>query len=251
MAACPECGSTHISSTTQRTVNWGRAIGGLLLFGPVGGAVGSLTGEGKHAVLCVDCGKVWYPSSLRHSLTTIEKQTGKSLNLEREEDRNYLRDFVLQIEPVIMKGAAAEKRARGLEKLADSISKNAISETTIQVNAQNLASQTFAAWGTGLGLGISLLLLIFGLLPRDLEGMVLAAVLIIPLWLAGSTVDTISSKKTKSFKKRVSSNERVLLESRSNILRKAASHRANAEMIRKQAEEEYTKKLREFMSTRT
>ena len=54
MANCPNCGSDHIQLKKETNVNWGRAAAGWALFGVVGGAVGSVTGEDRNVNACLD-----------------------------------------------------------------------------------------------------------------------------------------------------------------------------------------------------
>lgn len=250
MAACPECGSSQILATQNRKINWGRAIGGWLLFGPIGGAVGSLIGETKQVVFCVDCGRTWAPSDLRRSLTVIQRYTGKMLNLEQETDRWYLRDFILEIEPVILEGVEAERRATSIYKLADSASGRAIGDVALHKIAKGRARQEFSAWGAALGFGIALILLFFGILSWDLPSFAGAMFLIaLPLWFIGSIIDTAISTKPQRLSRLTKDQEKILTLNRASILEKADKRRTEADAIRKKAEDRFANKLAEFMSS--
>jgi hypothetical protein len=247
VAACPECGSQHITASNRQALNWGRAIGGWLLFGPVGGAVGSLTGQGKQAVLCMDCGSTWSPADLRQSLTTIERYTGRSLTLEQREDRDYLRDFISCIEPVILEGLEAEKRASDLDRLADAMAKSTIKDEAVDSLARTYASQFYAGLGCALGFFVLLMLLLLGMLSWDALGLGVALVIVVfPLWLAGSVIDALISRTSSKRKKQVRDQKNRLLDSQAAILEKASKHRDMANSIRREAEKRFEASIAEF-----
>ena len=251
VAACPECGSKHITASNRQTLNWGRAIGGWLLFGPVGGAVGSLTGQGKQAVLCMDCGSSWIPADLRQSLTTIERYTGRSLTLEQEADRDYLRDFISCIEPVILEGVEAEKRASDLDRLADAMVKSMIKDDVVDSLARAYASGVYAGLGCALGFIISLILLLLGMLSWDVWGLALAGVIVVfPLWLVGSVIDALIPNKSKKLKNRIRDQKSRLLDGQAAILKKADNHRDKANSVRREAKKKFETSIDEFNHAR-
>ena len=251
MAACPECGSRHITASNRQTLNWGRAIGGWLLFGPVGGAVGSLTGQGKQAVLCMDCGSSWTPADLQKSLTTIERYTGRSLTLEQGADRDYLRDFISCIEPLILEGVEAEKRASDLDRLADAMAKSMIKNDVVDGLARAHASRFYAGLGCALGFIISLILLLLGMLSWDALGLGVAGFIVVfPLWLAGSVIDALISNKSKKLKNRIRDQKNRLLDGQAAILEKVNDHRNKANFIRREAKKKFETSIDEFIRAR-
>ena len=125
MAACPECGSSHIALSVESGVNWGRALGGWLLFGPIGGAVGSVTGERNHANQCLDCGTIWKAAELYQTLSLLKSQLGRPLDLASDDDRLMLRAFLADVSPIAQAGIEAEKRSAELRKKSDSLIRKA------------------------------------------------------------------------------------------------------------------------------
>ena len=97
MANCPNCGSDHIQLKKETNVNWGRAAAGWVLFGVVGGAVGAVTGDDRDANACLDCGTTWKAADLFKTLQIIKKLTGEKLDLTKEEDREYMNNFISEI----------------------------------------------------------------------------------------------------------------------------------------------------------
>ena len=90
MANCPICGSEHIQLKRDTNVNWEGAVVGWVLFGGVGGAVGAVTGEDRHANACLDCGISWKAADLYKTRQIIKNLTGVTLDLAYEEDRYFL-----------------------------------------------------------------------------------------------------------------------------------------------------------------
>lgn len=114
MANCPNCGSNHIQLKRESKVNWGRAVAGWALLGIVGGAVGAVTGEDRNTNVCLNCGTSWKATDLYKTLQIIKKSTGKNLNLEKEEDRIYMDDFMLEISPYLEEISKQEKEGQKL-----------------------------------------------------------------------------------------------------------------------------------------
>ena len=98
MANCPNCGSSSITLAKKSNVNWGRAIGGYFLFGIVGGAVGAVTGNDRDVNACLDCGTTWRAQELYQSLQLVEKLSGRKFDLSKTIDREYLADFLNQLD---------------------------------------------------------------------------------------------------------------------------------------------------------
>lgn len=112
MANCPKCGSDHIQLTRETNVNWGRALGGWVLFGVVGGAVGAVTGEDRTANACLDCGTTWKAKDLYTSRQLVKQFTGKELDLSREKDREFLNAFLTELTPYIERYHEAIKQTQ-------------------------------------------------------------------------------------------------------------------------------------------
>ena len=110
MAHCPSCGSDHIQLKRETEVNWGRAAAGWALFGVVGGAVGAVTGEDRNANACLDCGTSWKAADLYKTLRIIKSLTGETLNLVREEDRDYMNRFMSEVGPSLEAISEVEKK---------------------------------------------------------------------------------------------------------------------------------------------
>ncbi len=117
MAHCPNCGADHIQLKKETEVNWGRAAAGWALFGVVGGAVGAVTGEDRNANACLDCGTSWKAADLYKTLQIIKSLTGETLNLVREEDRDYMNRFMSEVGPSL--GAVSEVEKKYAKLIAD------------------------------------------------------------------------------------------------------------------------------------
>lgn len=109
MANCPNCGSNHIQLKQDANVNWGRAVAGWALFGVLGGAVGAVTGESKNINVCLDCGTAWDATDLHKILQNIQEITGRNLALENESDRQYMNEFVSELNSDLEKLGSLEK----------------------------------------------------------------------------------------------------------------------------------------------
>lgn len=59
---CPKCGSTQLNAD-KKGFALGKAIGGGLLFGPVG-LLGGVIGSGTIMITCLSCGKQWRAGAL-------------------------------------------------------------------------------------------------------------------------------------------------------------------------------------------
>lgn len=94
MANCPRCGSESIQIKRDTNVDWGRAVVGTVLFGVVGGAVGAVTGEDRNANVCLNCGASWQASVLYEMLQFIKKETGKTLDLANDDERQFLNEVM-------------------------------------------------------------------------------------------------------------------------------------------------------------
>lgn len=117
MAHCPNCGSDHVQLKKETEVNWGRAAAGWALFGVVGGAVGAMTGEDRNVNACLDCGTSWKAADLYKTLQTIKSLTGETLNLVREEHREYMNSFMSEVGPSL--GAVSEIEKKYAKLIAD------------------------------------------------------------------------------------------------------------------------------------
>ncbi|MEM8719639.1 MAG: hypothetical protein AAGE84_10060 [Cyanobacteria bacterium P01_G01_bin.39] len=82
------------------------------MFGVVGGVAGAVTGEDRNANACLDCGTSWRAADLYKTLQIIENITDTKLDLAYEEDRNFINDFINEINPYIEKISKAEKNER-------------------------------------------------------------------------------------------------------------------------------------------
>lgn len=122
---CPHCGSTSIESKTdtyikteqEKTINWGRAVAGWALFGPVGGAVGGLTGKQQYSstvqssntyCYCLNCGTSWDPQNLYKLRESIKHLTGFEPNLAKENHRIYVDYFINEMNPLFERLKAIE-----------------------------------------------------------------------------------------------------------------------------------------------
>ncbi len=114
MAVCPQCGSPHIALRPGAQVNFGRALVGLALFGPIGGAVGAVTGESQNTITCLDCGVTWSASDIYKVTQFVKSITGQELDLSIESHRTYVAGFIGEVSPYC--GKINEARAEG-EKL--------------------------------------------------------------------------------------------------------------------------------------
>jgi hypothetical protein len=114
---CPHCGSSSIESKTdthtkteqEKQINWGRAVAGWALFGPVGGAVGGLTGKQQYSTTiqssntssyCLNCGTSWDPQNLYKLRESIKDLTGFEANLAKENHRIYVDNFINEMNPL-------------------------------------------------------------------------------------------------------------------------------------------------------
>lgn len=112
MANCPNCGSNDIQLKRETNVSWGRAIVGYALFGVVGGAVGGITGEDRNVNACLDCGTTWRAADLYNSLQFIKRETGKSLDLTRENHRLFLNEVIAELSSYSNQIAEIENKTR-------------------------------------------------------------------------------------------------------------------------------------------
>ena len=96
---CPQCGSSHITLKNDTNVSWGRAATGWLLFGPIGAAVGAVTGNDRNSNACLNCGESWKASDLYIILQTVKTLTGVELTLVHDSHRNYLKNFLTEVAP--------------------------------------------------------------------------------------------------------------------------------------------------------
>ncbi len=111
MANCPECGSTDIALKKETNVSWGRAIGGYLLFGMVGGAVGAITGDDRNVNACLTCGTSWKAADLYQSLQLIERIVGRPYDLSVLKDRQNLGAFLKEYAFIVDAYKEDEKKA--------------------------------------------------------------------------------------------------------------------------------------------
>jgi hypothetical protein len=122
---CPTCGSNHITLRSDANISWGRAATGWLLFGPVGAAVGAMTGQPKTSNACLNCGESWKASDLFITTQAIKTLLGVELNLSKNSHREYLSAFMLEIAPHISR---IEETKQCSEKKIDIVSKQPPSE---------------------------------------------------------------------------------------------------------------------------
>jgi hypothetical protein len=99
--SCPKCGSSHITLFNQANVSWGRAVTGWILFGPIGAAVGAVTGNDRTSNVCLNCGESWKASDLYIVLQTIRTLLNVDLNLSKNDHRDYLSVFFMDVAPHI------------------------------------------------------------------------------------------------------------------------------------------------------
>lgn len=114
MANCPNCGSNDIQLKRESNVNWGRAVAGWALFGIIGGAVGAVTGKDRNTNVCLNCGTSWKAADLYKTIQIIKNSTGKNLDLEKEEDRVYMNNFMNEISPYLEEISKQEKEGKKL-----------------------------------------------------------------------------------------------------------------------------------------
>jgi hypothetical protein len=93
MSTCPYCGSEKIQVIRDSKINWTRAAVGHIVYGPVGAALGSVTGKSRFANYCLDCGKHWDQSGLVEVVKEMERIAKCKLDLTQDGHRMALAKF--------------------------------------------------------------------------------------------------------------------------------------------------------------
>ncbi len=177
MANCPNCGSNHIQLKRESKVNWGRAVAGWALLGIVGGAVGAVTGEDRNTNVCLNCGTSWKAADLYKTLQIIKKSTGKNLDLEKEQDRIYMDNFMAEISPYLEEISKQEKEG---QKLINEAENKSLESTAAGCGGGCLIS--FASFLGLAGAASGLTIFLWLLIPPIVGGLI------------GSLVDRINKK---------------------------------------------------------
>ncbi len=100
---CPRCGSGSVTLKNDTSVSWGRAVVGWALLGPIGGAVGAVTGDDRMANACLECGETWKAQDLYLVQTQVKELTGVQLNLSKATHRQCLEEYIHTIPPAYAK----------------------------------------------------------------------------------------------------------------------------------------------------
>ena len=69
-----------------------------------------MTGEDRNVNACLDCGTSWKAADLYKTLRIIKGVTGETLNLVREEDRDYMNRFMSEVGPYLGAVSEVEKK---------------------------------------------------------------------------------------------------------------------------------------------
>jgi hypothetical protein len=104
---CPRCGSGSVTLKNDTSVSWGRAVVGWALLGPIGGAVGAVTGDDRTANACLECGETWKAQDLYLVQTQVKQLTGVQLNLSKNTHRQCLEEYIHAIPPIYAELEAA------------------------------------------------------------------------------------------------------------------------------------------------
>jgi hypothetical protein len=126
---CPNCGSSHVTISTDTTVSWGRAAAGWILLGPIAGAVGAVTGDNRTSNRCLNCGESWKASDLYLVTQTIRNHIGFDVNLSMQAHRDFLNQFANEVFPLVLK---TEEVKRKNEKTVSRETANAVNETPVR-----------------------------------------------------------------------------------------------------------------------
>ncbi|WP_264326631.1 hypothetical protein [Romeriopsis navalis] len=146
----------------SKQVSWGRAAVGWALLGPIGGAVGAVTGADDSANACLECGETWKAQDIHHLIGNIHSLTGVRLNLEKDTHRRCLNDYITELLPTYAAMDEAKKYNPETEH-------------------KGRESDARIALALSTGLGIPLMLLIFSTrTDTDIPGLIYWIVGLVP-----------------------------------------------------------------------
>ncbi|MEI7665775.1 MAG: tripartite tricarboxylate transporter TctB family protein [Synechococcaceae cyanobacterium ELA263] len=191
---------------------------------------------------------------MKKSLEVVRAHTGKSLDLKETVDREYLKDFMAAIEPVILQGVEAEKKATELCSKAEKIE----SRLSDDVAPKYISQPSGKSGGRGCSYGFFLsvaLFLIAGVMGISGTNPLLMLI-VLAIFSVGLFLDATQSQGTTAYKKKLESETKRweaekerLIAVRDGRVNEATSLRDAADALRREAEHNFTEKLSDFIKS--